>query len=71
MWAMRGAYPLSRHLYLYVDRSPGSRVDPTVAQFVDLALSEAGQTIPLDQGFISLQRPVLRQERDGLGGSIE
>ena len=67
-WVVRGRYPLSRYLYLYVNRAvTGSGDDGSfqdaVQQFVEFALSDEGQAIVHDAGFIPLPGRVLRRER--------
>jgi len=46
-----GKYPLSRNLYLVIRKQNS----PAVKQFIDLALSEQGQQIAQQSGFISLK----------------
>ncbi|MEW6545249.1 MAG: PstS family phosphate ABC transporter substrate-binding protein [Nitrospirota bacterium] len=38
-----GSYPLRRHLYLYVDKAPGSKLDPIIEEFLKFANSREGQ----------------------------
>lgn len=66
-WVVRGKYPLSRYLYLYVDRKPDGGMDPTVAAFVAFALSREGQAIVHEAGFIPLPEGVLKSERGNTG----
>ena len=43
-------YPLSRPLYLFYDAAP----KPTVKQFVDFTVSEEGQKVVKDSGYVSI-----------------
>jgi phosphate transport system substrate-binding protein len=51
-----GAYPLSRRIYVMVDRAPGAPLRPGLAAFLRYALSPAGQAaVAADaQGFLPL-----------------
>ncbi|MDO8585620.1 MAG: PstS family phosphate ABC transporter substrate-binding protein [Armatimonadota bacterium] len=50
--AASGEYPISRKLYLYTAKEPAG----SVKEFVDFALSEAGQKIVADQEFVPLKK---------------
>lgn len=39
------SYPLSRYLYVYVNRAPGAPLDPKVKEFLRVALSRQGQEL--------------------------
>ncbi len=58
----RRAEPLSRALFLYLNRPPGADLGPLVGAYVKLALSTAGQQEVLRSGYT----PLSRQERDVL-----
>ncbi|MFC4822341.1 PstS family phosphate ABC transporter substrate-binding protein [Dokdonella ginsengisoli] len=51
----QGRYPLSRALYLYVNRPPGSALADLPAAFLAYALSDAGQALAQREGFTPLQ----------------
>lgn len=38
-----GSYPLRRYLYLYVDKAPGSELDPVIKEFLKFVNSREGQ----------------------------
>ncbi|OGW89373.1 MAG: hypothetical protein A3A73_01265 [Omnitrophica bacterium RIFCSPLOWO2_01_FULL_50_24] len=46
-----GTYPLARPLYFYLPKTPSG----IVKDFVDFVLSEKGQSVVLDMGFVPLQ----------------
>jgi phosphate transport system substrate-binding protein len=45
----RAAYPLSRLIYLNVNRAPGRPLNPVLAEFLRFVLSREGQQIVRDQ----------------------
>lgn len=56
----RGDYPLSRSLYLYVNRPSGSALPGPERAFLELVLSDAGQAVVEELGFV----PLLPAERE-------
>lgn len=61
-WVVRGRYPLSRYLYVYTDEG-SDHADATVRAFMEFVLSDAGQGLAHDTGFIPLPSRVLESER--------
>lgn len=56
-------YPLSRAIYIYIDRAPGEPVDPRVKEFLTYVLSREGQeTVARFGGYLPLT-PQLAQEQ--------
>ena len=53
-----GTYPLSRYLYVYINRAPGQPLDPLVKQFIIYVLSEEGQAVVAKDGFIPLVKDI-------------
>ncbi|SDL56441.1 phosphate transport system substrate-binding protein [Franzmannia pantelleriensis] len=64
---LNGDYPLSRALYLYVNLPPGERLPPSEAAFFELVLSDAGQSLAEESGFIALPESQRREARALLG----
>jgi hypothetical protein len=60
---LAGHYPLSRYLYLYVNKAPNSPLDPLVREFLRYVLSRDGQEIVLKDGYLPLTEASAR--RDG------
>jgi phosphate transport system substrate-binding protein len=61
------AYPLSRYVYIYINRPPGKAIPPKVKQFLELVLSRDGQQVVADEGvYIPLTPQVVAQERKKL-----
>ena len=61
--AINGSYPLSRFLYVYVNKAPGAALDPVTAQFLDLVLSRQGQQVVVKDGYIPLPAVVAEREK--------
>ena len=61
--AVNGSYPLSRFLYVYVNKIPGQELDPITAQFLDMVLSRQGQEVVVKDGYIPLPARVAERER--------
>ncbi|MGV0005922.1 MAG: PstS family phosphate ABC transporter substrate-binding protein [Candidatus Porifericomitaceae bacterium WSBS_2022_MAG_OTU9] len=49
-----GKYPLSRFLYVYVNRHPEKGVEPVVAEFLSMVLSGVGQNVVIKDGYLPL-----------------
>jgi phosphate transport system substrate-binding protein len=58
-----GKYPLSRFLYLYVNRPPGKALDPMVHEFLKLVLSREGQEVVVKDGYLPLTATIVGEER--------
>ena len=65
-WVYRGDYPLSRTLHLYVNKPEGEALPPHVHGFLRFVLSDEGQKIVLDEGFIPLTPDMAAKELDKL-----
>ena len=56
-------YPLSRYIYIYVNRKPGQPLEPKVKEFLKLVLSREGQeVVAKERVFIPLMPEVVREE---------
>jgi phosphate transport system substrate-binding protein len=51
---LSGSYPLSRFLYIYVNKKPGQPFDKLTAEFLRLILSQQGQEIVIKDGYFPL-----------------
>jgi len=57
-------YPLSRYVYIYVNRPPGKPLEPKVKEFLELVLSREGQDVVASEGvYIPLTPGTVREER--------
>ena len=52
--ATSGAYPLSRFLYIYVNKKPNEPLAPLEKEFVKMVLSKVGQQVVIKDGYIPL-----------------
>ena len=57
--AIKGTYPLSRYLYIYVNKAPNKPLQPLEKEFVKMVLSKSGQQVVVKDGFIPLPKPVV------------
>ncbi len=60
--AINGTYPLSRFLYVYVNKHPNKPLPPLEREFLKLVLSKAGQTVVVKDGYIPLPAKVAEAE---------
>lgn len=60
--AYAGTYPLSRFLYVYVNKDPRKGLDPLTREFLKLVLSQEGQQICAKDGYFPLPAKVLEEE---------
>lgn len=57
------SYPLARNIYLYFDRPPGAPVQPRLKEFLSFALSDEGQKMVSDAGYLALPPAMLAAQR--------
>ncbi len=60
--ASNGKYPLTRYMYIRVNRRPGEPLPPAVKQFLRYVLSRDGQEPILYSGYFPLGARVVREE---------
>ena len=60
--AVNKTYPLSRFLYVYVNKHPEKPLSPMEREFVKLILSQAGQEIVIKDGYIPVPAKVVEAE---------
>jgi phosphate transport system substrate-binding protein len=60
--AYAGTYPLSRFLYVYVNRAPGKALDPLTREFVKLVLSKEGQEVVIKDGYFPIPATIAKEE---------
>ena len=65
--AVSGKYPLSRYLYVYVNKHPNKPLDPMTTEFLKMVLSKSGQKIVEKDGYIPLPAKVVEKEFKKLG----
>lgn len=52
--ALNGTYPLTRYLYVYVNKKPNQPLPPLENEFMKMVLSKAGQQVVIKDGYIPL-----------------
>jgi phosphate transport system substrate-binding protein len=57
-----GKYPLSRFLYVYLNKAPGKPLDPLPGEFLKLMLSREGQEVVVKDGYMPLPAKLVQQE---------
>ncbi len=56
-------YPLSRYVYIYVNRPPGTKLEPKLKEFLKAVLSKQGQDVVAAEGvFMPLLPEVVQEE---------
>lgn len=60
--AISGDYPLTRFLYIYVNKPPETSIPPSEREFLRLVLSPEGQAIVGKDGYISLSPQMAARE---------
>jgi phosphate transport system substrate-binding protein len=57
-----GKYPLSRFLYVYVNKAPGKPLDPVPLEFLKLVMSKEGQEVVIKDGYMPLTPVQVKEE---------
>lgn len=65
--AVNGKYPLSRFLFVYVNKHPNKPLSPMETEFVKMVLSQTGQKIVEKDGYIPLPAKVVEKQMKKLG----
>jgi phosphate transport system substrate-binding protein len=65
--AYAGIYPLSRFLYVYVNKAPGKGLDPLTREFMKLVVSRQGQEVVIKDGYFPITSKISREELGKLG----
>lgn len=64
--AISGDYPLSRYLYVYINKAPNKPLAPLEREFVKLVLSKVGQQVVVKDGYIPLPAKVVERIKSSL-----
>ena len=59
--AISGTYPLTRYLYVYVNKKPNAPLPPLEKEFMKMVLSKAGQEVVIKDGYIPLPAGVVKR----------
>ncbi len=60
--AIKGTYPLSRFLYVYVNKHPNKPLAPLEREFLKMVLSKEGQAVVVKDGYIPLPAKVVARQ---------
>jgi phosphate transport system substrate-binding protein len=60
--ALNSSYPLSRFLYVYVNKQPNKPLAPLEREFIRMVLSKVGQEVVLKDGYIALPASVIEKQ---------
>jgi len=64
--AISGAYPLSRYMYVYVNKVPGEPLPVLQREFLAMVLSAQGQAVVARDGYTRLPAAVVAETRRAL-----
>jgi phosphate transport system substrate-binding protein len=64
-------YPLSRFLYIYVNKAPGKPLDPLVGEFLKLIYSKEGQEVVVKDGYDPVSAEIAKEEIAKLTGKAQ
>ncbi|MGI9277884.1 MAG: PstS family phosphate ABC transporter substrate-binding protein [Endozoicomonas sp.] len=65
--AVNNSYPLSRFLYVYVNKQPNKKLSPLEREFLKMVLSQQGQEVVVKDGYIPLPAKVVEKYMASLG----
>ncbi|QIZ77031.1 PstS family phosphate ABC transporter substrate-binding protein [Ferrimonas lipolytica] len=65
--AADGSYPLSRYLYVYVNKHPNRPLDPLLTEFLKYILSKQGQDVVAKQGYVPLPSHIVANDFAQIG----
>jgi len=57
--AINGSYPLTRYLYIYINKKPNQPLAPLENEFMKMVLSKIGQQVVIKDGYIPLPAKVV------------
>jgi len=69
--AADGSYPLSRFLYVAVNKNPTEDLQPLESEFLRMVLSKEGQDVVVRDGYIPLPAAVAQREAEAIGITLE
>jgi len=65
--AYSGDYPVSRFLYVYVNKNPNQALDPVRAEVVKYMLSKQGQEGTVKDGYFPVTSDIAAEDLKSLG----
>ncbi|MEH0742782.1 phosphate ABC transporter substrate-binding protein PstS family protein [Vibrio cholerae] len=67
---LTGRYPLSRYLYVYVNKHPDKPLPPIEREFIRFIYSKQGQALVSKDGYVPLSPEIAQQELEKVGLSL-
>jgi len=64
--ASNGTYPLSRFLFVYVNKAPNQPLSPIVKEFLTYVYSREGQQVVIKDGYFPLSGKIIEKQRGNL-----
>lgn len=65
--AYAGDYPISRFLYIYVNKDPNEELDPLRAEFIRYVFTQEGQEAVIKDGYFPVTKAIADQDLEQLG----
>jgi phosphate transport system substrate-binding protein len=59
--ALNGTYPLTRYLFIYVNKKPNTALAPLENEFIKMVLSKTGQEVVIKDGYVPLPAKVVEK----------
>jgi len=63
---VNGEYPLARFLYVYLNKKPGTALDPLTSEFLKFVLSKEGQEVVVKDGYFPLPKQAVDETLEAL-----
>lgn len=63
---VNGEYPLARFLYVYLNKKPGTALDPLTSEFLKFVLSKEGQDVVVKDGYFPLPKQAVDETLENL-----
>ncbi len=64
--ASKGAYPLARFLFVYVNKAPNKPLSPILREFFNFVYSREGQAVVIKDGYFPLSASLIEKKRADL-----
>lgn len=64
--ATSGSYPLSRYLFVYVNKAPNQPLSPIVREFLKYVYSREGQRVVIKDGYFPLSEKIMDKQSEHL-----
>jgi phosphate transport system substrate-binding protein len=65
--AYSGDYPISRFLYIYLNKNPNQKLDPLRGEFIRYVYSQLGQQAVVKDGYFPVTSPIAKEDLAALG----